>query len=127
MPIRVVCPTCSARLTAPDAAAGRALNVDGSQSLTGYQLRVNSAGNLVASPVDGKLYLVFSDNRNGVHNSPNPITNINVFLMVSSNGGASWGSPILVDSGGGDQWFPWVDVNPTNGAIGSAGFTANPS
>ena len=101
-----------------DGSADYPINVSGRQSLTGYQLRVNSAGNIVASPVDGKLYLVFSDNRNGVHNSPNPITNIDVFLMVSSNGGASWGSPIQVDSGGGDQWFPWVDVNPTNGAIG---------
>ena len=25
---------------------------------------------------------------------------------------------MLVDSGAGDQWFPWVDVNPTNGNIG---------
>jgi hypothetical protein len=23
-----------------------------------------------------------------------------------------------VDSGAGDQWFPWVDVNPTDGTIG---------
>ncbi len=101
-----------------DGSADYPLNVSGRQSLTGYQLRVNSAGNIVASPVDGKLYLVFSDNRNGVHNSPNPITNIDVFLMVSSNGGASWGSPTQVDSGAGNQWFPWVDVNPTNGTIG---------
>ena len=25
---------------------------------------------------------------------------------------------MLVDAGGGDQWFPWVEVNPTNGNIG---------
>ena len=25
---------------------------------------------------------------------------------------------MLVDSAAGDQWFPWVDVNPTNGKIG---------
>ena len=46
------------------------INVNGRQTLTGYQLRVNSAGNLVASPRmsdNGKLYLVFSDNRHGVH------------------------------------------------------------
>ncbi len=29
------------------------LNVDGRQTLTNYQVRVNSAGNIVASPVDG--------------------------------------------------------------------------
>ncbi len=94
------------------------INVDGRQTLTGYQVRVWSEGNIVASPTDGKLYLVFSDNRNGVHDSPNPVTNTDVFLVVSSNGGASWSGPMQVDSGAGDQWFPWVDVNPTNGKIG---------
>jgi hypothetical protein len=94
------------------------INVSGRQTLTGYQVRVNSAGNIVASPTDGKLYLVFSDNRNGVHDSANPVTNTDVFLMVSSNGGASWKGPMLVDGGRGDQWFPWVDVDPTTGRIG---------
>jgi hypothetical protein len=94
------------------------INVAERQTLSGYQLRVNSAGNIVASPTDGKLYLVFSDNRNGTHDSATPVTNTDVFVMVSSNGGASWSGPTLVDSGAGDQWFPWVDVNPTNGLIG---------
>jgi hypothetical protein len=94
------------------------INVDGRQTLTGYQVRVNSAGNIVASPTDGTLYLVFSDNRAGAHDSATPVTDTNVFLMVSSNGGTSWSGPTLVDSGAGDQWFPWVDVNPANGNIG---------
>jgi len=103
-----------------DGSADYPIHVSGRQTLTGYQLRVNSAGNIVASPTDGKLYLVFSDNRNGTHDSANPVTNIDVFLMVSSNGGASWSGAMLVDSAAGDQWFPWVDVNPTNGKIGSS-------
>ena len=94
------------------------INTNGRQTLTGYQLRVNSAGNIVASPTNGNLYLVFSDNRNGTHDTANPVTNIDVFLMTSSNGGSSWSGPTLVDSGAGDQWFPWVDVNPTNGNVG---------
>jgi len=94
------------------------INVGGRQTLTGYQLRVNSAGNIVASPIDGTLFLVFSDNRNGVHDSANPVTNTDVFLMVSSNGGASWSGPTRVDRGRGDQWFPWVEVNPRTGTIG---------
>jgi hypothetical protein len=96
-------------------------NVNGRQTLTGYQVRVNSAGNIVASPrasENGKLYLVFSDNRNGVHDSSNPVTNTDVFLMTSTNGGASWSGPTLVDASPSDQWFPWVDVNPTNGTVG---------
>jgi len=101
-----------------DGSADYPINVSGRQTLTGYQVRVNSAGNIVASPTDGKLYLVFSDNRNGTHDSASPVTNIDVFLVVSSNGGASWSSPMQVDSAAGDQWFPWVDVNPTNGNIG---------
>lgn len=101
-----------------DGTADYPTNVSGRQTLTGYQLRVNSAGNIVANPTDGKLYLVFSDNRNGVHNSTAPVTNIDVFLMVSSDGGATWSGPTSVDTGAGDQWFPWVDVNPLNGEIG---------
>jgi len=94
------------------------ININGRQTLTGYQLRVNSAGNIVASPTNGNLYLVFSDNRNGSHDTANPVTNTNVFLMTSSDGGSTWSGLTLVDSAGGDQWFPWVDVNPTNGNIG---------
>lgn len=101
-----------------DGTADYPVNVDGRQTLTGYQLRVNSAGNIVASPVDGKLYLVFSDNRNGVHDSADPVSNTDIFLMISDDGGASWSGPSLVDAAAGDQWFPWVDVNPTNGEIG---------
>jgi hypothetical protein len=93
------------------------INVNDRQTLTGYQLRVNSAGNIVASPTDGTLYLVFSDNRNGGHDSANPVTNIDVFVMSKPVAG-SWSAPVLVDAGGGDQWFPWVDVDPTNGTIG---------
>ena len=92
-------------------------NVLGRQTLTGYQLRVNSAGNIVASPTNGTLYLVFADNRAGVHDSANPVTNINVFVMSKPVGGA-WSAPILVDAGAGDQWFPWVEVDPTTGRIG---------
>jgi hypothetical protein len=101
-----------------DGTADYPINVSGRQTLTGYQLRVNSAGNIVASPTDGTLYLIFSDNRNGAHDSPNPVTNTDVFLMTSSDGGSSWSGPTLVDSAAGDQWFPWVDVNPTDGSIG---------
>lgn len=101
-----------------DGTADYPTNGSGRQTLTGYQLRVNSAGNIVASPTDGTLYLVFSDNRNGTHDVADPVTNIDVFLMSSTNGGASWSSPTAVDSAAGDQWFPWVDVNPANGRIG---------
>jgi len=97
------------------------LNADDRQTLTGYQMRVWSVGALVASPrapENGRLALVFSDNRSGTHDSANPVTNSDVFLMTSTNGGASWSGPMQVDSSPTDQWFPWVDINPTNGTIG---------
>ena len=94
------------------------LNADGRQTLSGYQVRVWSEGNIVASPKDGTLYLAFSDNRNGLHDVANPVTNSDVLVTSSSDGGKTWSDPSLVDAGGGDQWFPWVDVNPVTGKIG---------
>ena len=94
------------------------LNADGRQTLSGYQLRVDSAGNIVASPKDGRLYLVFADNRAGTHDADTPVTDTNVYVVSSSDGGTSWSGPTLVDPSPSDQWFPWVDVNPKNGTVG---------
>ncbi|HEV8534296.1 MAG TPA: sialidase family protein [Candidatus Limnocylindria bacterium] len=92
-------------------------NVLGRQTLSGYQLRVNSAGNIVASPKTGQLFLVFSDNRNGTRDSDNPVTNTDVFV-TSSWDGIAWTRPTRVDTSPSDQWFPWVEVNPVTGKIG---------
>ena len=100
-----------------DGARDYPLNVDGRQTLTGYQIRVNSTGNIVASPIDGKLYLVYADNSAGTHDSATPVTNTNVYVMTSTNG-TQWTGPFPVDTGAGDQWFPWADVNPASGNIG---------
>jgi hypothetical protein len=93
------------------------VNVNGRQTLSGLQVRVNSAGNIVADPNSGKLYLVFGDNRNGVHDSTSPVTNIDVFVMTSHNG-TTWQGPFPITKAPKDQWFPWVDVNPVTGDIG---------
>ncbi len=59
------------------------LNVDGRQTLTNYQLRAPITGNLVADPThNGRLYFAFSDNRNGVHDVANPVTNTDIFLTL---------------------------------------------
>jgi hypothetical protein len=99
------------------------ISVDGRQTLTNYQLRVGSATNIVADPTRNKrLYFVFFDNRNGLHDVDNPVTNTDVFIIRSTNSGASWSGPTQVnppDSGAGnDQWFPWVDVSPADGTVG---------
>ena len=93
------------------------VNVDGRQTLTGQQFRVNSAGNIDADPKTGKLYLVFADNRAGRHDVANPVTDVNVYLMTSSDG-RSWHGPVAVSKAASDQWFPWVDVNPVTGKVG---------
>ncbi len=93
------------------------INANRRQTLTGYQLRVNSRGNIVADPRSGMLYLVFSDNRAGAHDSDTPVTNTNVYLMASPDG-TNWSGPFTVSDRNGDQWFPWVDVNPVTGMVG---------
>jgi hypothetical protein len=95
------------------------LNVDDRQTLTGYQVRVWGAGNIVADPnATGKLYLVYSDNSHGAHDVANPVTNSDVFVTSSVDGGRHWTTPTVVDAGAGDQWFPWADVNPATGKLG---------
>ena len=95
------------------------LNVDGRQTLTGYQVRVWGAGNIVADPTrEDRLYLVYSDNSHGLHDSDHPVTNSDVSVVQSNDGGEHWSAPTLVDPGAGDQWFPWADVNPVNGRLG---------
>lgn len=93
------------------------VNVNGRQTLSGLQIRVNSAGNVVADPNSGKLYLVFADNRNGTHDSSTPVTNTDVFVMTSQNG-TTWRGPFPITKAPKDQWFPWVEVNPVTGDIG---------
>src|SRR5262249_42615635 len=61
------------------------ISVDGSQTLTNYQVRVASATNIVADPTrNARLYFVFFDNRNGVHDVDNPVTNTDVFIVRST-------------------------------------------
>jgi hypothetical protein len=99
------------------------ISVDGRQTLTNYQLRVASATNVVADPTqNNRLYFVFFDNRNGIHDVDSPVTNTDIFIVQSTNGGSSWSAPAQVNpantDAGNDQWFPWVDVSPLDGTVG---------
>ncbi len=103
------------------------INVDGRQTLTNSQFRVNSAGNLAVDPSSGPsqgstvLYISFSDNRKGVATCAAPCTSstvttdTDVFVTTSSNGGSSWNSPVGVATGStsaNDQFYPWAAVGP---------------
>jgi hypothetical protein len=85
-------------------------NVDGRATQTGYQFRTGSWGNLNVDPVTGKLYAVWTDNRDGLHDVANPVTDTNVFMAWSDDEGATWHQPVRVTSGPLDKWFPWVDA-----------------
>jgi hypothetical protein len=98
------------------------INVIGRQTLTNGQFRVNSAGNLAVDPASGpdvattKLYIAFSDNRNGTltGNFETVQTNADVFVVVSSDGGTTWNSPNPVLTGTAsqnDQFYPWAAVS----------------
>jgi photosystem II stability/assembly factor-like uncharacterized protein len=93
------------------------LNVNDRQTLTGYQVRVNPAGSIVAHPRSGKLFLVFSDNRNGRHDVDRPVTDTDVFMATSLDG-VHWSRPRAISTAASDQWFPWADVNPATGKVG---------
>jgi hypothetical protein len=83
-------------------------NVDGRATQTGYQFRTGSWGNLGVDQTTGELYAVWTDNRDGQHDVAHPVTDTNVFMARSADGGATWSGPIRVTSGTADKWFPWV-------------------
>ena len=82
-------------------------NVDVRATQTGFQFRTGSWGNLNVDPVTGSVYLVWTDNRDGLHDVPSPVTDTNVFMSMSTNG-VTWSAPIRVTAGVSDKWFPWV-------------------
>lgn len=60
----------------------------------------------------GRLYVVWSDYRNG---------DVDVFCSTSADGGRSWSSPVRVNSDpvhdGADQFFQWLAVDEASGAV----------
>lgn len=64
------------------------------------------------SPFRGHIYVLWSDQRNGSNNT-------DVFLIKSTDKGESWGERVKVndDNSGRHQFFPWMCVDSTTGAI----------
>lgn len=64
------------------------------------------------SPYRGRIYVVFSDQRNGTNNT-------DVFLCTSDDQGVTWNAPSLVNDDGGisHQFFPWLTVDPVTGIV----------
>ncbi len=63
-------------------------------------------------PHHGAIYVNWSDQRNG-------ITDTDVWLVKSTDGGSNWSNPIRVndDPAGKHQFFTWMDIDQTNGFI----------
>jgi hypothetical protein len=63
------------------------------------------------SPYRGRLYIVFSDQRNGTDDT-------DVFLLRSFDGGSTWYENELVyETGPNHQFFPWGTIDPVTGTI----------
>jgi hypothetical protein len=64
------------------------------------------------SPYRGRIYINWTDQRNGV-------VNTDVFLIASTDGGGTWGPVRRVnnDISGRDQFFTWMTVDPENGHL----------
>jgi hypothetical protein len=100
------------------------ISVDRRTTLTGHQFRLNSAGNITIDPTSGRVYIIFADNADGLNSRAVPVTNTNIFVAYSDDGGAAWAggddgtntnlaTRIRVDaSPDSDQFYPWGDVGP---------------
>jgi hypothetical protein len=65
-----------------------------------------------SSPYRGRIYVVFSDQRNGTDDT-------DVFLCSSDDQGATWSAPLRIndDVGATQQFFPWATVDPVTGTV----------
>jgi hypothetical protein len=63
-------------------------------------------------PFRGRLYICWSDTRNGTDNT-------DVFCIHSDDRGESWSEPIRInnDEGRHHQFFPWLTIDQTNGVL----------
>jgi hypothetical protein len=121
-----------------DGAADTPWSVIGRQTVTGHQIRWQSPGTITADPTNPAHWVVvYNDNFAGTHdaapascldaipgtapdyNPCNAVTDTNIYMAESWNGGASWTPRIAMDTSAGDQWFPWADFR-TNGALAIA-------
>jgi len=88
--------------------------------LSGTALGSGLVGGYVVAGPDGTLYVTFSDNRNGHHDVQHPVSNDDVFVMTSHDGGQTWSGPDLVAGRIGDEFNPTIAVNPKTGELGIA-------
>jgi hypothetical protein len=74
--------------------------------------RANGFAQIAMDPKSGRLYVTWSDYRNG---------DLDVFCAASSDNGKTWSRPVRVNNDpvhdGADQFFQWSAVDPTDGSV----------
>lgn len=107
----------NSKIRCPDQQSGR--NV-----LSNTCFRVPLYGNIVIEPRSGTLFAVWVDNRNGTQKTIGQApftfvdrsTDTDVFLVSSTDGGATWSQPKRVNTdplkNGKDQFFAWAAAGP---------------
>jgi len=89
---------------------------------TSKNMRVNSfpviSADISNSPYSGNLYVVFSN-----YGIPgiNTGSDINVYMMKSTDGGESWETPMKINQDlpglGNEHYFPWIACDPVYGYL----------
>jgi len=84
-------------------------NIPGIYRCNGFPVTACDTNN---SPHQGNVYILWSDQRNGTHDT-------DVFFIKSTDGGETWGPIIRVndDPPGKHQFFPWMTIDQTTGHI----------
>ncbi len=74
--------------------------------------RANGFPQIAIDPRNKRLYVTWTDYRNG---------DLDVFCAISSDEGKKWSAPVRVNDdavrNGADQFFQWLAVDPTDGAV----------
>jgi hypothetical protein len=102
-------------------ASGLVGGTNGDLALTGIRqgtttasgFRSNEFPHAVVNPVNGNIYAVFANNPAGADKC-------DIFVAQSTDGGATWGSPIKIndDTTTTDQWQPTLAVTPDGANLG---------
>lgn len=95
--------------------------VNGDLGLTGLRqgtgsygpFRSNEFPHVAVNPVSGHIYVTFDDNPPGTDKGQ-------IYLVMSTDGGASWGPRMQVNDDGNltDQWMPTIAVTPDGSKLG---------
>jgi hypothetical protein len=80
---------------------------------TALDFHSNQFPHAAVNPVNGDIYITYSNYRGGADKA-------DVFLVQSTDGGATWGAPVRIndDATTTDQWHPTLAVTPDGSNLG---------